>query len=119
MRLPAKSALMATALLLSACGTRPSLNGPPTGSYTSTKAANVVADCIVEGWRNARIKGSAVTAALEPLPNGARATLTLDKTLDHVAVVERQGSGSKTSLWTLGMYFGDKALQIVAVEACQ
>lgn len=119
MRLPTLCSLALATLLLSACGSRPSLNGPPTGSYTSSKAANVVASCIVEGWRQARIKGSAVNAALEPLPNGARATLTLDKTLDHVAVVERQGNGSKTSLWTLGMYFGDKALQIVAVEACQ
>lgn len=111
--------LALAALLLSACGSRPSLNGPPTSSYTSSKPANVVASCIVEGWRKARIKGVDVNPALEPQANGARATLTLDKTLDQVALVERQGTGSKTSLWSLGMYFGDKAQQIVAVEACQ
>lgn len=119
MRLPLLFALTFAALLLSACGTRPSLSGPPTSSYASTKAANVVAACIIEGWRSAKIKGVSVNPALEPQPNGARATLTLDKTLDQVAMVERQGSGSKTSLWSLGMYFGDKAAQIAAVEACQ
>jgi hypothetical protein len=120
MRLPALCSLALATLLLSACGgNRPSLNGPPSSSYTSTKPAQAVAQCIVEGWPKAGIKGSKVNTALEPLPNGARATLTLDKTLDQVAIVERQGTGSKTSLWSLGTYFGGKPAMITAVEACQ
>ena len=36
-----------------------------------------------------------------------------------MALVDSQDSGSSTRLWSLGLHFGDKAVQIVDVEACQ
>ena len=115
--------LMATALaaavLLAACAAPASLSGPPTSSYGSAKSARAVADCLYGRWGATRVVGATAVPSQQLTPNGYRLSLTIGKAVDQVAVVETEGKGSTTRLWSLGMYFGDKAVQIVDVEACQ
>jgi hypothetical protein len=109
--------------VLSGCGglpTRDSLDKPPSSKFTSARSPAAVAACIAPLWRKTTVIGG--VAAVETVPGAGgsvRLTLKIAGGVDRVVQIDASGGGSTTGLWNLGLSFGDKPSQVLAVENCQ
>jgi hypothetical protein len=116
---------LSACLILAGCASGPIGHGgdrleqPAKITYTSPKNPRAFADCVVAGWKTMRLKGSAISSSVRAEGALLRTELKLDDKPDQVLLVEAEGAGSKARHWNLGRYFGDKPVQVVAIENCR
>ncbi len=119
------AAAAAAALALGACVGGPIGHGgdrleqPAKTTYSSSKSPRAFADCVQAGWKTMRLKGSAIGSSVRAEGAALRVELKLDDKPDQVLLVDAEGAGSKARHWNLGRYFGDKPVQVVAIETCR